>query len=110
MSSKPATKSDRIRALHKKGLSVAEIAREMNTYYSFVHRVVNRMQEQEQEQKQNTDATKQTKKQTKKRTKKQQIIELHFEQGKTVDEISALIDADTGYVYSTIKKHKETQK
>jgi len=102
MSSKPATKSDRIRALHKKGLSVAEIAREMNTYYSFVHRVVNRMQEQEQD----TDATKQTKKQT----KKQQIIELYFEQGKTVDEISALIDADTGYVYSTIKKHKETQK
>lgn len=102
MSSKPATKSDRIRALHKKGLSVAEIAREMNTYYSFVHRVVNRMQEQEQD----TDATKQTKKQT----KKQQIIELHFEQGKTVDEISALIDADTGYVYSTIKKYKEAQK
>lgn len=36
------SKSDQIRELFDKGHSVAEIARKMNTYYSFVYRVVSK--------------------------------------------------------------------
>ena len=44
MTNPPVTKSDQIRQLHDEGLTISQIAKKMNTYYSFVHRVVKKYQ------------------------------------------------------------------
>lgn len=41
------SKSEQIRALSDEGIPIAVIAKRMNTYYSFVHRVVKRHEQQQ---------------------------------------------------------------
>lgn len=91
-----STKSDQIRELHDKGHTIAEIARELNTYYSFVYRVVKRYTDPQVD--------------NRPKSKSQRIRELYNE-GKSVDEILAILTeegvmVDRSHVYGVVKKHR----
>ena len=93
----PNSKSQQMRDLHEQGMSIADIARELQTYYSFVHRVIKRYEAEKANPK------------TKKLPVAQQIRQL-CDEGKTVDQIHEILNVDKARIYSTMKKHKASKK
>lgn len=85
------SKSDEMRKLYDEGKTIAEIARIMNTYYSFVHRVIQRHKEPPRPQV---------------LSKSEQIRKL-FDEGKKVDEIAKELKLDRSFVYGVVKRHKQ---
>lgn len=82
-----------MRELYDQGKSVADIARELHTYYSFVHRVIRRHLAEAAPKPKSISG---------------QIRDL-CDEGKTVDEIHAILKVDKARIYSTMKKHKQSK-
>lgn len=91
------TKSDRIRQMYDEGKTVAEIARELNTHYSFVHTVVAKYRE-------NGAPTKHSE-----RPSKSKSIRSLYDQGRTLKEIKELLNLDYAFVYGVLKRHKDSK-
>lgn len=103
---KPRTnKSQKFRNLYDEGLSIAQIAKQENEYYSFVHRVIRKYQAQLEEVPQNPASTNG-------KAKKKQIEEL-IVQDYSVDDILKTLELpeeDRSLVYTTAKKYKKAKK
>ena len=95
VSEKPS-KSDQIRHLHDQGMSVAEIAKELNTYYSFVYRVLARYIKRCPTQRNGKNITTE--------------VRNLWKKGKSVDEIMKTLEAPESrrsYIYSMVQRFKK---
>jgi len=100
MANKPKTnKSQKFRNLYDEGLSIAQIAKQENEYYSFVHRVIRRHQKAQQKQEPTASNGK---------AKKKQIEELIIQDYSVDDILKALElpEEDRSLVYTIAKKYK----
>lgn len=105
------TKSEMFREMFDQGYSIAEIAKETNNYYSFVHRVIRAYEKElgisHAEPAEPAEPTELNGS----RPSKKDIRKLH-KQNKNVDDIMEelnLPEEERSYVYSTIKKFKKTK-
>ena len=104
------SKSQMFREMYDEGYTIAQIAKETNNYYSFVHRVIRRY-EFEQQSQQGEQPNNQTNNQTDNQTDKTEIKELH-DQGYSVDQILKELNLDEeqrSYVYSITRKLKKQE-
>ena len=92
----PNSKSSIIRQLTDEGKTVAEIAKELNSNYSFVYGVVQR----------HRGATNEKTTTVRANSISGQIRKL-FDSGKTVAEIKKELGLDYSFVYSVVKAHKK---
>lgn len=86
------SKSQVFRVLYENGLGIADIARLMESHYSFVYGVISISP---LEKRVNTQVS------------KAQMIRDEFERGKTPKEISIEMNTNYSYVYNVIRKYKE---
>lgn len=92
----PNSKSATIRQMTDQGMSVSQIARELNSNYSFVYGVVQR----------HKAATNGGVTATKKNSVSGQIRTL-FDAGKSIADIKKELNLDYSFVYSVVKAHKK---
>ena len=100
---RPDTKSARMRLLYENGMSIADIARELKTYYSFVHRVIQRHKKNHPEL--NTREAKQPR-----HPSKSSRIRRLYDDGKTIDQIAGTLGLDREEVYSIVRKYKQAKR
>ena len=90
------SKSEMFRQMYDAGMSVAKIARETGSHYSYVHGVIQRLC-----QKRGEEVRKERKE------SKSDIIRAMVDQGKTVGQIAKELNSNYSFVYSVVKKYKQ---
>jgi len=91
------SKSDAMRKMHDEGLTVAQIAKQLQANYSFVYSVIKRYREEGAPQR------------NKRNTKSEQMRRL-YDQGYKVADIAKKMNANYAFVYGVIKRYKEELK
>lgn len=90
------SKSEQMRQLHDKGMTVAEIAKKLNCNYSFCYGVIQK----------HTEKSGKVMNKTQKGGKSNIIREM-WDKGKTIGEISKELNTNYSYVWTVVEKHRK---
>lgn len=89
-----ATKSDMMRGLFDAGMTVAQIAKETNSNYSFVYSVIKKYKEEGAPARAKGES-------------KSDLMRKLFDQGMSVAQIASETQSNYSFVYGVIKRYKE---
>jgi hypothetical protein len=92
------SKSEKIREMYNNGMNVNEIAKQLNSNYSFVYTVCKKLVEKKGEEIRHTV-----------QNSKSEVIRKMYDEGKTVGEISKELNTNYSYVWTVVEKHRKQE-
>ncbi len=92
------SKSDVMREMYESGMLINEISKELGCHYSYVYGVIQRYCNKKGEEVKHV--TKQS---------KSDVIRELFDQGNTVGSIAKQLNSNYSFVFSVVKKYKESK-
>ena len=89
------SKSQQMRDMHDQGMTIAEIAKEMNANYSFCYGIIQKYSEKSGKEMNKTV-----------KGGKSTTIRQMYDQGKTIGDIAKELNTNYSYVWTVVEKHR----